>query len=103
MDQMRQMDEADQRRHDEEKAAFEKFFREQREAEERRFQALQEQQQANTRMLLHMMETFAKAVLPQSHTSQSRQAPTPPTESPHSSPGGLETRLSPTHSIYYDV
>ncbi|XP_049917254.1 interferon-induced protein 44-like isoform X2 [Epinephelus moara] len=83
MQHKRKMDKADQKRHDEERAAFENFNRLQQEAEERRFKAIQEQQQANNQLLLHMMGTFARALLPQSHTPPAQWMPTTSTVSPH--------------------
>lgn len=66
MRQKRRMDEADQKRRDEEKAVFENFFKMQQEAEERQFKAIREQQQANSQLLLRMMGTLVKALSPQS-------------------------------------
>ncbi|XP_054650492.1 uncharacterized protein LOC129191298 [Dunckerocampus dactyliophorus] len=62
MQQKRQMDEADRKRRDEERAAFEKFMRMQQEADERRFKAMQEQQQVNNQLLLQMMGILDQVV-----------------------------------------
>nr|XP_057935957.1 uncharacterized protein LOC131134558 [Doryrhamphus excisus] len=62
MQQKQQMDEADRKRRDEERAAFEKFMRMQQEADERRFKAMQEQQQVNNQLLLQMMGILDQVV-----------------------------------------
>nr|XP_061828719.1 uncharacterized protein LOC133614617 isoform X1 [Nerophis lumbriciformis] len=62
MRQKRQMDEADRRRRDEERAAFETFLRMQQEADERRFKIMQEQQQVNNQLLLQMMGILDQVV-----------------------------------------
>lgn len=82
MQQKRQMDEADQKRRDEEKAVFENFIKMQQEAEERQFKAITEQQQANSQLLLHMVGTLAKALLPQSNTPLAACVPATMTPSP---------------------
>lgn len=63
MQQKRRMDEADQKRRDEEKSAFENFIKTQQEAQERQLRAMAEQQAASSQLLLHMM-TLTKALLP---------------------------------------
>lgn len=75
MQHKRQMDEADQKRHEELKTGFENFMRMQQEAEERWFSAIQERQQANSQLFMYMVETFAKALLPQSHTTSGQWMP----------------------------
>lgn len=82
MQQKRRMDEADQKRRDEEKAVFENFIKMQQEAEERQFKAITEQQRANSQLLLHMMGTLVKALLPQSGTPSAECLPTTLTASP---------------------
>lgn len=82
MQQKRQMDEADQKRRDEEKAVFENFIKMQQEAEERQFKAITQLQQANSQLLLHMMGTLAKALLPQSNTPLAESVPATLTPSP---------------------
>ncbi|KAM9317802.1 uncharacterized protein KZ484_022196 [Pholidichthys leucotaenia] len=74
MQHKRWMDEAEQKRHDEEqkqqaeeRAAFLNFMRMQQEAEERRFKAMEEQQRVNNQMFMQMMGTLTRALLPQSH------------------------------------
>lgn len=82
MQQKRRLDEADQKRRDEEKAVFESFIKMQQEAEERQFRAITEQQRANSQLLLHMMGTLAKALLPHSDTPSAECLPTALTVSP---------------------
>lgn len=82
MQQKRQRDEADQKRRDEDKAVFENFIKMQQEAEERQFKAITELQQANSQLLLHMMGTFAKALLPRTNTPVAECVPATLTPSP---------------------
>lgn len=80
LQQKRRMDEADQKRREEEKVVFENFIKMQQEAEERQFRAITEMQQANSQLLLHMMGTLAKALMPPSDPPPA--ACTPPTLTP---------------------
>lgn len=75
LQQKRRMDEADQKRREEEKAVFENFIKMQQEAEERQFRAITELQQANSQLLLHMMGTLAKALMPSSDSPPAGCAP----------------------------
>ncbi|KAG7255592.1 hypothetical protein CRUP_018681 [Coryphaenoides rupestris] len=56
---MQDIQAAEQRRLEEEATAFERMMRAQRETDERRFQALQAQQQASNQMLLQLVSTLA--------------------------------------------
>lgn len=80
--QKRLMDEADQKRRDEEKAVFENFIKTQQEAEQRQFRAITEQQRASNQLLLHMMGTLVKALLPQTDAPSAECLPTAPPVSP---------------------
>lgn len=76
------MDEADQKLRDEEKAVFANLIKMQQEAEERQFRSIGEEQRANGQLLLHMMGTLVKALLPQSDTPAAESLPTTLTGSP---------------------
>ncbi|KAM6943609.1 uncharacterized protein FYW49_006435 [Xenentodon cancila] len=95
MQQQKQMDEADRKRYEEDKATFENFIRMQQEAEECRFKAIQDQQQANNQVFLHMMGTFARALLSKSHKPPARGVPTKQTISPDNPPATMAN----THSL----
>ncbi|XP_061600715.1 uncharacterized protein LOC133463277 isoform X1 [Cololabis saira] len=87
--QQKQMDEADQKRNEEDKATFENFIRVQQEAEACRFKAIQDQQQTNNQVFLHMMGTFAKALLSKSQKPPAQGCPTTQTMSPDDPPAGM--------------
>lgn len=99
MQQKRRMDEVDQKRRDEEKAAFESFLKMQQEAEERQLEAIAEQQRANSQLLLHMMGTLVKALLPQSDT------PDPPATvaDPHPAASPQEISERPGAAMAYSL
>lgn len=103
------MDEAEQKRRREETAVFESFVKMQREAEERQFKAVTEQQRANSQLLLHLMCTFVKALLPQSEPpSRASTADPHPAASPQelSEPRGPATANSlteTTSSVVHDL
>lgn len=82
MEQKRRLDEVDQKRRREEKAVFEDFMKMQQEAEERRFKAIMEPQRANNQLLLHMMGTLIRALLPHPETPSAQRLPTTLTVSP---------------------
>ncbi|XP_055021162.1 uncharacterized protein LOC129412124 [Boleophthalmus pectinirostris] len=95
---------AEQRRMDQEAASFEKLLKAQQEAEERRFQAMQVQQQATNQMMLQLLSTLVNSQQHHSstvpawnsttwpmqphHPSQAYQQPQPTVEQPviHSYP-----------------
>lgn len=82
MQQKRRLDEVDQNRRDEEKAVFEDLIKMQQEAEERRFKAVMEVQRANSQLLLHMMGTLVRALLPHPDTPPAERLPPTLTVSP---------------------
>ncbi|XP_054899559.1 uncharacterized protein LOC129368550 [Poeciliopsis prolifica] len=83
LDEKRKMDEAECERMKQEQASFENFLKMQQEAEERRFQLMQEQQKANSEMFFQMMSSFLHAAVPQSMTpSTLQQSMAPPPVTP---------------------
>lgn len=82
MQQKRRLDEVDQNRRDEEKVVFEDLIKMQQEAEERRFKAVVEVQRANSQLLLHMMGTLVRALLPHPDTPPAERLPPTLTVSP---------------------
>lgn len=103
MQQKRRMDEADQKRRDEEKAAFESFLKMQQEAEERQLEAMAAQQRASSQLLLHMMGTLVKALLPQSEpphppATMADPRPAPPPQEISGRPGAAAATSLPQTS-----
>lgn len=98
MQQKRRLDEVDQKRRDEEKAVFEDFIKMQQEAEERRFNAIMEPQRANSQLLLHMMGTLIRALLPHPDTPSTERLPTTLTVSPFAQhPDDTRTTMADPH------
>ena len=102
MQQKRKMDEADSIREKQESADLSNFMKIQHEAEERRFRAMMEQQQATTQQFLQIMGTFARAVLCHSTQPASQWMPTGqmtpppawPTSDPHNPQAPMARPLS---------
>ncbi|KAL2102331.1 hypothetical protein ACEWY4_001499 [Coilia grayii] len=74
---MQEIQAVEQRRLEEEAAAFERMMRAQLEADERRFQALQAQQQANNQMFMQLMSTLISVVPRQSQSMSPWTTPPP--------------------------
>ncbi|XP_032431553.1 trihelix transcription factor GT-3a-like isoform X2 [Xiphophorus hellerii] len=78
LDEKKKLDEAECERMKQEQASFENFLKMQQQAEERRFQLMQEQQRANSKMFFQMMSDFLHAAMPQSMTQSTLQQSTAP-------------------------
>ncbi|KAM4537984.1 uncharacterized protein V3H82_023750 [Fundulus diaphanus] len=103
----KKMDEDERQRTKQEFASFENFLTMQRQAEERQFQLLQEQQRASSQMFLQMMGNFLRAAVPQpvSPPTMGQQWPPvcPTNSAPHpSSHPTHHTDPSPSFTAHQD-
>lgn len=78
---MQEIQGSEQRWLNQESAAFDKLLKAQQEAEERRFQAMQLQQQASNQMILQLVSTLVNSQQHHSSAMPSWNTTTPPTTS----------------------
>ncbi|KAK7926067.1 hypothetical protein WMY93_008377 [Mugilogobius chulae] len=102
LDEKKKMDEDECKRMKQESTCFENFLKMQQQAEEKRFQLLQEQQRANNQMFFQMMGTFLRAAVPQPMTpppmTQQWMPPTPVRPPVWPTPSSLQTSAHTQHT-----